>query len=151
MYGYTIALHIAAMLRDIDCLQALLPMSPWNYQNKNGNTFLDILSTTTDISSLVSNYISHVIDETLTNSTSAPETLWVAYKYKYKYESHIMDDLMHLHGLVSMKQEALTLYSNVQLDQSRDAQSQVTKKKLLNFAFVGSPGVGKKYLLYTIV
>ncbi|GMI24408.1 hypothetical protein TeGR_g12431 [Tetraparma gracilis] len=55
-----------------------------------------------------------------------------------------MDELMNLTGLESVKSAAISIYTSVLADAKlAEVSKKQTRKRVLNFAFVGNPGTGK--------
>ena len=80
--------------------------------------------------------------EVIRDPGSEPTKRWSAQRWLNKWDSPAMDALMNLTGLRKVKCEALELFAGVMIDKVRPLAAQVSKSRMLHFAFVGNPGVG---------
>jgi hypothetical protein len=140
------------MLRNVEVLKLLLPISPWHLVNKQGYTFLDIVfDATLPVKDRIHTYCKEYVTTFLLNPSSPPEKRWTAFKAineeiklpRYSGAVSALNNIMVFTGLGKVKAAALQLVMSSLVDEKRPEESKIFRNSYLHFAFIGNPGIGK--------
>lgn len=133
-------------------MDELVDISPWSLRNSHGQDFLSIaLATSLTKKDEMYRRVEEKIKEVIRDPGSEPTKRWSAQRWLNRWSSRAMDALMSLTGLRKVKSEALELFASVMLDMERPLEAQVSKSRMLHFAFVGNPGVGMRASFYSLL